>query len=387
MQDGVNYRIAIPNNVENESDKSWRLFKMENDKPVRVDDIRFEIPFFRVAWHKTTALMHGASGILKVYGKNGRVWHLNDVKRDFEIIACLGSEEKTSPENLMAFRKTGGKIVPVDAVKLASDLDSKLKTLPMNYLTPGGRILGLTYRTPEKIEAQVLTGAYDNVKPPHSLIPLEEGQEPIASLNMLLVDVSDSNGTRMTYRLPHPKATLTQKTQAKGYYIPDMDDVKTFHYRWQERMPAALTRRLTEISFYPVAGLGNKDTNQKIAGDYMAMGDAKDKMSLYGFKTVTRKDWVTRMTGRLLSHELGGHGVERGDEEIRELVLSCMMLDGAVTEYGDTNWREYFAVLCEFFYFEPEFRHRFPWGYRLIYTLLLREEAKFAQSENPVRNT
>ncbi len=182
--------------------------------------------------------------------------------------------------------------------------------------------------------------------------------DPIA-MDVFEITSKDNLGNELKweYLVPNWDDSLVKQAIQANYFLPLVNDITAFHHeRFRFLLPGSEAGKVRRIVFLPV----DYGEDAGIGGSY---SDATGTVVFRGVKAQFSNEWLNKIGDSVIIHEIAGHGVERGNPYIEKLMRLAMVISGTTMDYGNQNFREFFAVGREYYelathlrpYFEPFF--------------------------------
>ncbi|MBX7149173.1 hypothetical protein K1X76_08800 [bacterium] len=168
------------------------------------------------------------------------------------------------------------------------------------------------------------------------------------------------NGHTYTYRIYTPSEA--RNLEGNQFFIPQTEeDVLRLHRHILDVLPPSHRLMLDEIEYYAAREIYE---GREYGGMYG--GKLQNVMTLYGEVGENPQEWKKGFLKRIITHEVSGHGLERTNPDIANLIMRSFVLDGRSMDYGYLNPYEYFAVLSEYYFYDRPKLAQFPHGARLL---------------------
>lgn len=300
-----------------------------------------------------------------VYVKDGKIWDVTKVSLDFTPVMASpftpNTRNQLRPENVIVFRKLpDGTIRPATRAELGTHLDKELPQLPSPYLDHCNRIMGALYT------ARGIKKSVAQLRP--ETLALEPRDELVTrslrALSMQMHRIQITRGQNQpdcTIFYPTQSDPMSRAADKEGFYVPTKKDALKLYDTLYKVLPKKVANQVRTIRLLPAG-------TQKAAASYRYMDH---QLTIFGVKAQSQKAWLTFIIGSLMVHEVLGHGLAHPlDNLITNLALKTLVLDGALAEYGATNWDEYIATLSEYYIWQSFRREQMPWGFRLVHKII-----------------
>ncbi|MFH1357345.1 MAG: hypothetical protein ABII18_09470 [bacterium] len=305
--------------------------------------------------------------IYNIYVKDGRVWDLSIIRDKWQVECALDTtrNERMMPShNLVFVQDDQGHLRPATLQEMVESL-AALPHVPQDYLAGPGKPKNVDFVTPQTLKKAKVVFLSENTVKKHSVSLF--GREHVMINNDIVATEFTIFEFRVTeeekewrYHVLLPLYTDGEVGDISPYYIPRTnEDILALHRHIRTHLPDKDGRLIHNVQYV----VGNKNAS----ASYLS---SEERLTIYGVRAKTREEWLKGITISTLTHEASGHGRERTNPYIYNLLMRAMILDSMTMTYGMTNQAEYYAVLSTYYFHMPHKLHFFPFGARVMHHIV-----------------